>query len=331
MVKCMSSRMDKYNKEDEQKQHVSRTTKNKNIYSDVGEEDYENLNLTNNISVIETDASDLDIDTIKDLLNKKYQSKNTRRNERLDFSDSFEDEANSVEEVTKEYDLKKVIETAHQNNPSNYDQDRFKKLRETQYDILSSLNIDKPEATHQESDLTDEEANLMNLIKTVNLNAEKVKMIKEAAESDDLLGDLLGDEKTEVLEPVEIDMTIVPDKKPSLAEEIEKTKQLSRKELDDEIDKYNDMIKEEKEDEDEDEDSDDESFENETVSKTEELSNSFYTGKLQINDKDMDDFSDLEKEMGGGLIIKILIGVVVLILLAVAVYFLNKYLHLGLF
>lgn len=326
--------MDKYENEVEEKQpQTSRTARNKSIYSKIDDEDIDNLNLANNISVIETNAEDLDIETIKDILNKKYQEKEKK----VETTENFIEEVSNVdgdskdeEEITKEYDLKKVLETAHKNKPTDYDKERFLKLRETQYDILNSLNIDRKEEPEPEETLSQEEANLMNLIKTVNFNAEKSKELREAAkESDDLLGDLLGDEKTEVLEPVEVDMSVEPDKKPSLAEEIEKTKQLSKKELEDEIDKYNEMVKNDEEEDDDQGEEDDSSTQE--LSHTEQMSNSFYTGKLHINDRDMDDFADLEKEMKGSVVVKILVIILVLITLAVAVFLLNKYLNLGLF
>ena len=331
LVKYMSSRMDKYGNQEQVRE--SRTSRNKNIYNEIGEEDYDKLNLTNNISVIKTDADDLDIDTIKTILNEKYQvreNKSVERREDIDTEVNFE--RNGQDENTKEYDLKKVLETAHKNKTPNYDHERFEKLRETQYDILSSLNINRKEEPQPEESLSEEEANLMNLIKTVNLNAEKSKAIIEAQElsnsSDDLLGDLMGNEKTEVLEPVELDLSVEPDKKASLVEEIEKTKQLSKNEIEEGLSKYDDNTKNNEEKD----DVFDDTFATENLSRTDELSNSFYTGKFQINDKDMDDFSDLEKEMrGGSLAIKVLVIILILLLIAGGIFLLNKYLNLGLF
>lgn len=331
MVKYMSSRMDKYTSDVEvEEKKASRTARNKSIYSKVNDEDIDKLDVDNNISVIETNAEDLDIDTIKDILSQQYEneSKRTKRNIEIDVDDiSLEEEPKDEKEITKEYDLKKVLETAHKNKTPDYDRERFLKLRETQYDILNSLNIDRTEEPQPEETLSQEEANLMDLIKTVNFNAEQNKALKKTNQEDNLLSDLLGDEKTEVLEPVEIDMSVEPDKKPSLVEELEKTKQLSKKELDKEIDKYNELVgsTEEETESDEDETSTQE------LTPTEQMSNSFYTGKFHIDDKDMDDFADLEKEMKSSFVVKILIIILVLITLAVAVFLLNKYLNLGLF
>ncbi len=326
--------MDKYENDTASEQvKTSRTARNKSIYSKVSDEDIDKLDVNNNISVIKTDAEDLDIDTIKSILNQQYEAENRRSNRSTDIKedddDSLEaDEPKDEKEITKEYDLKKVLETAHKNKTPDYDRERFLKLRETQFDILNSLNIDRTDEPEPEETLSPEEANLMTLIKTVNFNAEQNKALKKAEHEDDLLSDLLGDEKTEVLEPVEIDMSVEPDKKPSLVEELEKTKQLSKKELDKGIEQYNELVDSKKKDE-----TKNEEYETDTVelTPTEQMSNSFYTGKFHIDDKDMDDFADLENEMKGGIVVKILILILVLITLAVAVFLLNKYLNLGLF
>jgi len=311
----MNSRMDKYR--DENEETAKRTTRNKNIYSEVGDDDFANVNLGNNVSVIDTPLEDLDIDKIKKLLEEKYKE-NSRK--ATNVEDIYEEETPDLED-TKEYDLKKILETAHKNKKTDYDHERFTKLRETQYDILKSLNVDKREPKEEEEKpLSSEEATLMNLIKTVNYNAEKNKQHQENTETeDDLLSDLIG-EGTQVLAPVFED-DIEPDKKPTIVEELEKTKQLSKKDIEEELIKAEER-QQEKEDK----------PEENKLSKTEELANSFYTGKLEISDKDMDDFEDLTDSINGGsVIIKILIVLIVLIVCAVAVYLLNKYLNLGLF
>ncbi len=317
MVKCMNSRMDKYYKEKE-KTETSRTNRHKGIYKDISDENYEKLNLTSNVSVIATD-DELDIGRIKEIVDSKYRKRENVRPDIEDFDDEYDSED---EESTKEYDLKKVIETAHKNKTPNYDRERFEHIRETQYDILNSLNIINENEEKKEAALTEEEATLINLIKTVNENAEKNHSHKEQDTSDDLLSDLMGGDDTEVLQPMNFDEKEEPDKKPTILEELEKTKQLSKQEIAEELEK-------EAVDEENDEDTESDSR---TISKTEELSNSFYTGNYTIDEKDLDDFVDLEKEMkGGSLVVKILIVIIALITVAVAVYLLNKFLNLGLF
>lgn len=354
MVKNMStSRMDKYRDIDiEEADSQKRTSKNKNIYDDIKTSDYENVNLSSNVSVIDTSMEDLNIDKIKEIIDAKNKEK-TNRNRKVEV---LEDEPLEEDlEDTKEYDLKKVLAEAHKNKTTDYDHERFMKLRETQYDILKSLNVERPSEPTNQDALTTEEANLMNLIKTVNYNAEKSKLEKQNGkhDKDNLLSDLIGDDETEVLEPMTFDDTeevaskdtdstiTTGSKKPTLVEELERTKQLSKAEILGAISQY----KEPKTSVVDSPDNINEILENivteevkddindgQNPTKTEELSNSFYTGKFQINKKDLDDFKDLENDMSGGsLIIKILIIIIVLIILALVLFFLNKYLNLGLF
>ena len=312
--------MDKYYKGMKESTE-SRTRRHKGIYSDVSDDNYDNLNLTTNVSVIKTNADLDDIDSIKEIISEKYEKPKRSHKE----MDDYEDITVEDEEVTKEYDLKKVIETAHKNKVPNYDRERFEHLRETQYDILSSLNIERKEAPIKEETLSEEEVTIINLIKTVNENAEKNHHALESEDDGDLLSDLMGDGQTEVLKPIPIEEE-EPDKKPTILEELEKTKQLSKKDIVEEVEKLSSPITKEELEKTEEE------SEELVLSKTEELSQSFYTGKYQIGDKDMDDFLDLEKEMkGGSVVVKILIGIIVVITLCVAVYLLNKYLNLGLF
>ncbi len=321
MVKNMSSRMDKYYKE-KQTPAESRTNRNKNIYDDVSDDNYEKLNLTSNVSIIKTDA-DLDLDSIKEIINEKYDKRKPKTPSIEDYDEEADEDID--EEETKEYDLKKVIETAHKNKTPNYDRERFEHLRETQYDILNSLSI-AHESIRGDEELSEEEATLMNLIKTVNDNAEKAH---KDDDSGDIMSELMGGDDTEVLKPVSFEDEEEPDKKPTILEELEKTKQLSRKEIDTELDKLNEPIKPTANDK----PKDDENVEDKReLSKTEELSNSFYTGNYQIDEDDLDDFVDLEKEMkGGSVLVKILIVIIVLITIAVAIYLLNTFLNLGLF
>lgn len=309
MVNYMTSRMDKYYNNDN-RDTESRTRRNENRYREIDERDFENVNISNNVSVLNTDTQNMDLDELRALLDQKYRSKQSRVINTEDLEDtSYEDL-----EDTKEYDLKKVLESAHANRQTDYDQERYKKLRETQYDILNSLNIERKEEPEPQEAMSVEDTNLMNLIKTVNDNALRNKL--DNALSNDLMSDLTdGGTDNDKLDPLTFDNA--PEKKPTIVEELEKTKQLSRESIDKELLKVEDVKPQ---------------TEKIELSKTDELANSFYTGKLQIDDKDMEDFKDLESAMASGkVVVKILIVLIVLIVIAVAVFLLNKYLNLNLF
>lgn len=311
----MKSRMDRYYKNNPPLEE-SRLNKNKNAYEGTTEEDLENIDLTTNISVIDTDTTNMDLDKLKEYLNVHY-SKN--HEEDVDMEETLSEEKNIVD--TKEYDLKKILDEARKNRESDYEKDRFKKLRDTQYDILKDLDLNRKEDPEIDDSLTREEATLMNLIKTVEDNATK------AIEEKDLMSDLLSDDATEVLEPIPEDdeqITYEPEDKPSLKDELEKTIKIARNEIEEELEKP--LTKEEVESAEPIEDTT-----TNTLNLTQE--NTFYTGQYKIKKSDYDDGSDdSEKEFKlGNIIIKILVGIIILLVIAVIVYFVDKYFKLGLF
>ena len=321
--------MNKYHNENHNEE--SRLNKNRELYNNVKEEDFDKLTLTSNISIIDADTTNLDIEKLKSLLDEKY-SKPTKNSKAID---EMEEEIISTKddmEDTKEYDLKKVIDEAHKNKTSDYDRERFKKLRDTQFDILNSLNLSRTDEPIIEESLTVEEANLMNLIKTVNENSLKREQI--SLNETGLLSDLQGDDDTDALAPMNFDDdTLTNGKKPTLLEELEKTKQLSKKDIMDTLEKEEENTKNSEENveinselletSDYEENDEPEDF---------DAQEKFYTGKHQINEKDLEEFADLQKEISsGGAMIKILVALLILIVLAVGVFLVNKYLDLGLF
>lgn len=299
----MDSRVSKYHSDDEVME--KRVNRNKEKYKDIDDLDLDNLNLANNISVIKTESEDLDISEIQSILKKKYIKPNTAHGEA-----PYNEPESTELEITKEYKLKDAIDKAYREKIEDYEKDRYKKLRDTEYEILKSINIsNNTDRTTSESS-SDEGELITSLLKTIDENA-----LRSSQKSDELLGDLFSDSNTDVLDPV------IPDSelentpaKPTLVEELEKTKQLSRKDIVEELEK---------------ETSKEETHE---LSPTNTNTNTFYTGNLAIEDADLEDFKDIEDEIkSNSILIKVLIILLVLVVLIVAVYLLNKYLNLGLF
>ena len=291
--------MEKYHNEDEINE--SRVQRNKSLYNQPNIDIDDNINLDSNVSII-------DSSTLKKMIDKDNRDEEKDNMSFLEYEDE-------VYENTKEYDLKKIIDEAHKDKEDDYESTRYKRLRESEYEILKSINFEKKE--EDPSPLTEDEKTLVDLIKTVEMNALKRSEEKRT----ELMGDLMGDDNTEVLEPVEIsDDTDFTIPKPTLVEELEKTKQLSKGEIEEAI-----KADEEKEVE--------APQEKQSVNTKEiPLENSFYTGNLSIKKRDLDDFKDLQKELkGGSVFIKILIAFIIIIVIAVGVYLANKYFNLGLF
>lgn len=292
----MNTRMDRYHTEESE----SRVGRNKNLYDQVNSsKDIDELNLTNNISIID---------------NQKLSEMLTSKNKSI-FDDGFDEIELEDEDLenTKEYDLKKVIDEARKDSPSDYESTRFKKIRESEYEILNSLNLNTNEKGEP---LKDDEETIIGLMKTVSLNEQKRASEKE----NNLMDDLMGGDNTEVLEPIKEEDTDTTLPKPTLIEELEKTKQLSKTDIQEAVTEIEETktIREDKTDEE----------------PTNEipLANTFYTGNLSIKESDLDDFRDLQKELkSNNVLVKILIIIIVIIVLGVGVYLLNKYLNLGLF
>lgn len=184
----MSSRMDKYY--DNNEFVGSRTKKNERLYQEINESDLNNINITSNAHVIGDNESSIDINKIKELLEKKYYDEPKK-------ATSFRVQESPVEEivddeVTKEYDINAILEKARVDKDVDYERERLKKIHDTQYDILKSLDIEKEK---NQSKVTSNKDDLMQLINTI-AEKEKTREIDPL----DILTDLKGSENTVVLD-----------------------------------------------------------------------------------------------------------------------------------
>ena len=265
---------------------MSRVAKNNDLYKQINDSELDNFNVRSNATVIGNQEREIDVEQIKKILDKRYNSAPKRRSIRIEerpYENSISDEP------TKEYDLTKVLEKAKDEKVETYEENRAKKLRNTQYNILSNLNIDGEE---KEEKVATPEENLMNLINTITINeAKKLEEKNNNSDSDidplDILSDLKGDDDTQVYESMETEVT--------------KITEIKEKE-------NNNQITEVKND------------------NKEKLDNSFYTSNLfKKNDFEDDnkDFLDDEKISIG---LKILIVLVIVTFLVGLFLFLKSYL-----
>lgn len=208
----MSSRMDRYYENDE---FVgSRTKRNEQLYQEINLNELEDVNLTSNAHVI--GDNNIDLDKIKELLEKQYQEEPKKINV---FNEPQEIKESSFDsEETKEYDINAILEKAKSTKEVDYERDRLKKIHDTQYDILKQLDVEKEEE-QESSKVTSNKEDLVNLIHTIT---EK-EMAKEM-DPLDILTDLKGGDNTVVLEGI---------KKEAEDQEIKKTvKEEVKKEID---------------------------------------------------------------------------------------------------
>lgn len=266
----MSTRMVKYY-EDEVPN--SRVKKNEELYKEISKSEIQNYEVKSNTTVLGENNSEIDVEKIKKILDTKYKEIPKRRSFRIEEEETKVEE--KKEDTTKEYDINVILEKAKEQKPDNYEEERLKKLRNTQFDILKNLNV--KEEDNEEDDIDD---NLKKLINTITINEnigknnvkfnsksnkeEQIKTTKENTTNTalDILSDLKGDDDTEVLE--------------GLKEEVKDV-------LEDELEKD---IEEKKQDE-----------EKEKTIVDTKLEDSFYTSSNALKDRDFEDISDFSKDI----------------------------------
>ena len=264
-----------------------RVAKNRNLYDEMKNTDLDNFDIASNAKVIGDNNSQIDIDKIKEILEKNYQAPQ-RRSLKMDIPEDEE----YVMEKTREYDINSILEAARQEKEVDYEEERLKKVRDTQYDILKNLEL---EASEKETTKKNKEE-LLELINTINLNEvqnkAKERMEEEALEEEEteteelnplnILSDLKGDENTVVAGAKEFNEEMA-----SLEEEKAKKE---KEEISEAID--------------------------------EDVDESFYTNSMSFSKKDFADFDDID-EGGSGIFVKILIVFLVLAIIAGIVLFLK--------
>ena len=137
---------------------MSRVAKNDDLYKQINNSELDNFNVRSNATVIGNQEREIDVEQIKKILDKRYNSAPKRRSIRIEERPH---ENIISDEPTKEYDLTKVLEKAKDEKVETYEENRAKKLRNTQYNILSNLNIDGEEKEEADSEeVTDDAENV---------------------------------------------------------------------------------------------------------------------------------------------------------------------------
>src|SRR5574344_1983175 len=121
----MKSRMEKYYSDESS--IPKRTSKNGELYDKINEKSLDNISITPNISVLEEEAKNIDVDKIKQILDKRYDNTPKRRSIVLD---DIEEETEYEENVpdTKEYDINTILYKEREEQKPNYENERLRKL-----------------------------------------------------------------------------------------------------------------------------------------------------------------------------------------------------------
>ena len=297
----MRTRSEKFYQE-EPTQTKRRTTKNTQLYEDIKKGELKDFNIGTNARVIGESDSQIDIDKIKEILEKNYQDTPKRRSLKFEVPEPEEVEI----EKTKEYDINAILEKAREEREIDYSRDRLKKVRDTQFDILKSLELDEEENKKASQESAKEE--LLELINTINMNEKQKKEIQENLEEEatsldplDLFTDLRGDDNTVVAGAMELN----PENDETITQTVVEDKNTEKTSIKTETEEIKNAL-------------------------DEELDDSFYTNSMTFK---KNDFASLEDNESGtiNVIVRILIVLVFLAIIAGVILFLNEFLNLGWF
>lgn len=219
-MESRQSRMQKYydrhvDIENDDTQVSSRSKRNQELYKEVSSLELNDFDLNNNVSVIGENTDNISLDEIKDILNEKYKENPRRKS----FGDTEEIALPKINlDETREYDINAILEKARDKKEINYEEDRLKKVRNTQIDILKTLDAmdneepvdddiefgEKPTDRRPAPDKEKEEKQLYDLINTITAKEliDNESNLEITGEMDplDILSDLRGeDENTKVM------------------------------------------------------------------------------------------------------------------------------------
>jgi hypothetical protein len=301
-VNSMRSRMDRYNQRD--RSEYRRSEKNQELYRNIGT----NTKYTNFTDVTNANAFDLNRAQKNYRTREGYQqmkeyegfvNEPKEKKELDDFNYLYQDHENRV------YDINSVLEEAKKNRQKKDELEAKRKLKNTNYNILASLNPEELEKYRKEKveRTRPDEEELRDLIDTITTKTLAGEIDQQT--SVNLLSDLMA---TNMMDRV-AGSDELPEQEET-EEEIEDTEtelSLSKEILDkDQIEKVNKLKDKEKKD-----------------SIMDNSDTDFYTRSMDLSDKDFD-FDDefTEKKLPIG--VKILLILLLLAVLAVAGYFIYR-------
>ena len=298
----MQSRMEKYNN---QGVFTSRVEKNKSLYEEVKNSSINDFNVDDNTTVFDNNSSRIDAGNLRNLLDSDYVDNTPKRR-----SIVIENNVGEEEKIqdTKEYDINVILKKAKEGKDINYNKERLKSVRQTQYEILNNLDLTKqtePDDYHKKKKV--DEDNLMELINTITaleLKNRTQKKDDEVSQALDLFDDLNEEVEEEPIKAKEIQEKIV---------EKHEEKQVEKET----IPKVE--VKPEPK---------------ETSVPTEETHDEHVTktlSKLNIDMDSYDEFGDVVKGDKSTFILKVMIFLVIVLLIIGIIFILNNMLNLGLF
>lgn len=308
----MNSRTEKYY-ENNEKVVGSRTRRNEELYKDINKTELDNFEVRSNATVIGNNKGNIDVEKIKSILDTHYNDAPKRKSIKLEPIENEVKPKTLVE--TKEYDINVILDKAKGEKIEDYQEDRNKKIRDTQFDILNNLDIDPKDyiEDYEDGDLKERAPrsgaaeDLQKLIDTIALNEEDIKKekikieekvtIKPSEDTDDLekevakIHEEFGQETDdEDSSPLDIFEDLKGDENTTVLEGLqEKTQNM--------IEDMQNTISAPK-------------------AKEKDIDDSFYTKSTEFKKGDFEEYEEFEDvDKGSSPIVKIIIIVLVIILL----------------
>ena len=307
--------------------NMSRTKRNQNIYNSSDMSDLSRIKTNTNVSVISDAPKEIDLEKIKSYVQSMNDEKEEKK-KRVSLELPKEEEVVVHRKEIKDYDINSILEKARDKREVDYEEDRHRKLNNTQIDILKNIKIKEnieekdPDITEPIDELNTEEKTIVDLIQDIQNNSKNNKEEKK-----DLFSDLMGDnEDTIVMAPIEEEATKdnIKEALLDITQDLESIKQ-PENEFTHEINLEKNALKELKKIEltDDLEKLEDEGTTSD-VPRITEVDKSFYTNSMTFNKSDFEGFEELEKGVKkSSLITKLAIGFIVILLIATIVLILN--------
>lgn len=241
---------------------LSRVDKNNELYRNVNNAPLSRVSTNANVKILESNEKEINIEKIKKYISKLNDEKPVRRKTLSGVSIAKEEVTHEQVEEVRDYDINSVLEKAKQSREIDYDKERYKKIGNTQYDILSKIEMydKKPEEEIVEEDFNTDERTLIDLINTVTIHKN----------GEGLLDELTSGDSTVVL-PIDKEK-----EKNTIKEEI--IKELEEKEKQKEMEKTQELVN---------------IKENEATN----IDKSFYTNSMSFSKEDFEGFEELEKSV----------------------------------
>ena len=254
----MKTRMERYLDDQEQ---IARTKKNQELYGDI----YNSLP-SSNVAVLDNE-SEIDISKLKELSQNREGYRRVRQYQSIletDTTNDDQEEYDIYEDIDhKIYDINTILEEAKSKRGTS-ERERYRNLRNTQYDILSKLNLnEEPEPEQMVTDFFTQDKTMKELVASIcDKSIDDDFGESKSSATVDLFENLKGGENT------------------ILTNAITNTDVLN--------------VKTEQE-------------------------NTFYTDRLSFTKEDFDEFHNLQTKVNtNNKLMKVLIGILTIILVAVA-------------